>query len=820
MPSADELRLAGNQAFASKDLDTALQLYTSAISARRAADADPNAAGPNAPPPPPGGGPACSEPAPLSTHLCNRSLVLSAMSSYPLAIADARECVRLTGGRSAKGWFRLVKGYCGARLFGEALEALEEALATRQRPVRQIGEEAEPEDTHRGEREEMEKLRGNVQKHKKAHDKKVLSGEYNVVVKSVRTDGRKPSVREFDFESELGQGNFSRIVSARHKTTGERFAVKIIEKKQVEQLQRRHPNVHNEIQMEKRVLAKLRHPLVVALHHTFQDYNALYFLMDYCEGAEMWTTIMFGSKLVGCHESLARFYMGELVEVLEYLHGQGVVHRDLKPENLMIDVEGHLKLIDFGTAKDMVSTDLNGPEFVGTPEFMSPETVKSKPADYSTDLWSFGVVMWQMLLGTTPFKAPSPYLGFLKIKRGQLVRHPALDDDAWDFISRLVVVDRSKRIGFAADNEVPNYAEIRSHPYFKGGLQPPKPPLHAEAPERVPSLSDLCIRACAELAVDSSLNLDAEEPGSGGSSDMLRLAPRDRARVMHFLDRMEKLGEPRVLRRFYRTALEAKFGRVRPMTRDFLGLTSELENQFTEPIDFVHISEVTEKPLLTTIVKTINRKRPKFVVVTGKLSEESLRVVAKISETISVVIADGTDFFSFYCGGCQGIVLNGELLVDPSVDPKKSEEQSKFASQELEQSRMCQHHTFVITDIDPRKLPETFTEKVAKSRVCGIVGTSGAIGTEADYEGEFVVGKGAREGGEDKKVTEPKEETAMQEEGVYPKAEEDREGSDVDSDGYNLVDDDSRVKILARGFSTVFTLQEERAWKAFSLPIA
>jgi len=461
---------------------------------------------------------------------------------------------------------------------------------------------------------------------------------------------------------------------------------------------------------------------------------------------------------------------------------------------------------------------------------MSPETVKSKKCGMETDLWSLGVVLWQLLLGTTPFKAPSPYLGFLKIKRGQLVRHPSLSDDAWDLISRLIVVDATKRIG--ANN---NYAELRAHPYFKGEILPEKTPLYKEPAQTIPSLSDLCIRAVAEQAIESSLDLEAGEPGAGGPSDMLRLAPRDRARVMHFLDRMEKLDEPRVLRRFFRTAIEAKYGRVRPMTRDFLGLTSERENQFSDPIDFVHIGETDSVQLVTTIVKVINRKRPKFVVVTGKLSEDARKIIAKISETISFIVADGTDFFSFYCGGCQGIVINGALVVDPSEDPERSQEQNAFISMELEQSRMCQHHTFVFTETDTRKLPEWFTEKVAKSRVCAILGPSGGTGgVEQDYEGVYVVGRGQKEVQEEtekqkqkqkkeKEEEENKEEDGdvqMREEGVYPTEEEDREGSDVDSDGYNLVDDDSRVNVLARGFASVFALDHEKAWKAFSLPVA
>lgn len=80
---------------------------------------------------------------------------------------------------------------------------------------------------------------------------------------------------------------------------------------------------------------------------------------------------------VGCHWSLAKFYLAEAINAIEYMHSKGIVHRDIKPENMMISDKGHLKFVDFGTAKDLIETDLNGPEFVGTPEYMSPGMIRN-----------------------------------------------------------------------------------------------------------------------------------------------------------------------------------------------------------------------------------------------------------------------------------------------------------------------------------------------------------------------------------------------------------------------------------------------------------
>ncbi|EED93090.1 predicted protein, partial [Thalassiosira pseudonana CCMP1335] len=102
-------------------------------------------------------------------------------------------------------------------------------------------------------------------------------------------------------------------------------------------------------------------------------------------------------------------YAYELLAALEHCHEHGIVHRDIKPENVLLSQRGgHVVLIDFGTAKDLVYTDLNGPEFVGTPDFMSPEGVREfdksgHGCDFTADLWALGVLIYQLYAGALPF---------------------------------------------------------------------------------------------------------------------------------------------------------------------------------------------------------------------------------------------------------------------------------------------------------------------------------------------------------------------------------------------------------------------------------
>jgi 3-phosphoinositide dependent protein kinase-1 len=249
-------------------------------------------------------------------------------------------------------------------------------------------------------------------------------GEVNLdneeVLTSIKDVKRGVSIREFIKSKDLGCGNFSEILICQHKKTEELFALKIIEKKRAADLaKRQHPNVYNEIQMERRVLLERlpHHHNIVRMYHAFQDYNSLYYLMDLHQGGEMWSSLRENKVMVGCHRSLAKVYLAELVDALEHMHSHGIVHRDLKPENILFTNTGHLLVIDFGTAKDLLQTDLNGPEFVGTPDFMSPEAVRGSAslkeaqelndqgkigADHTLDLYDLGAVAFQLHTGMTP----------------------------------------------------------------------------------------------------------------------------------------------------------------------------------------------------------------------------------------------------------------------------------------------------------------------------------------------------------------------------------------------------------------------------------
>ena len=147
--------------------------------------------------------------------------------------------------------------------------------------------------------------------------------------------------------------------------------------------------------------------------------SRIYMVMEWCEG-RLLRQILDEGRLP--QDRAIRIAI-EVLKALDYIHANGVVHRDLKPENIMVDDNDHIKLIDFGIAGDTASRRLTYANFtamLGTPNYISPEQVKGKRGDGRTDIYSMGVILYEMLTGKLPFTGPSP----LAAMNDRLLNHP------------------------------------------------------------------------------------------------------------------------------------------------------------------------------------------------------------------------------------------------------------------------------------------------------------------------------------------------------------------------------------------------------------
>ncbi|PON51768.1 Phosphorylase kinase, gamma catalytic subunit [Trema orientale] len=296
------------------------------------------------------------------------------------------------------------------------------------------------------------------------------------------------SIQDFELGKIYGVGSYSKVVRAKKKDTGIVYALKIMDKKFITK-----ENKTAYVKLERIVLDQLDHPGIVRLFFTFQDTFSLYMALESCEGGELFDQITRKGRL---SEDEARFYAAEVIDALEYIHGMGLIHRDIKPENLLLTVDGHIKIADFGSVKPMqdsqitvlpnASSDDKACTFVGTAAYVPPEVLNSSPATFGNDLWALGCTLYQMLSGTSPFKDASEWLIFQRIIARDIRFPDYFSQEARDLIDRLLDLDPSRRPGAGPVG----YATLKKHPFFKGvdwtimrEQSPPKLALEAQSSE-------------------------------------------------------------------------------------------------------------------------------------------------------------------------------------------------------------------------------------------------------------------------------------------------------------------------------------------------
>jgi 3-phosphoinositide dependent protein kinase-1 len=228
-------------------------------------------------------------------------------------------------------------------------------------------------------------------------------------------------------------------------------------------------------QREKKLLTSLAgHPGILHLRSTMQDAANLYFVTELCLGGEFQAYI--DSFKGNFPLALAKHYTAELVSILEFLHSKYIAHRDLKPSNLLLNEQGHLKLIDFGAAKDYTVDDESESEisiarrgtFVGTADYVSPEILNDSEAGPAVDLWAVGCILYLLLVGKTPFRAQTEFIMFERICSGSFQFPPGIDPEGINLVQRLLVNKPALRLGAGLPGSDNDYASLKSHPFFSG----------------------------------------------------------------------------------------------------------------------------------------------------------------------------------------------------------------------------------------------------------------------------------------------------------------------------------------------------------------
>jgi len=195
----------------------------------------------------------------------------------------------------------------------------------------------------------------------------------------------------------------------------------------------------------------------------FQSDLRLYFVMTFVEGGELYKHFLHNKRFP---EEVVKFYAIQICLAIGHLHDRDIVHRDLKLENILIDKEGYLKIIDFGLAK-ILKGDEVAKSFLGTPEYLSPEMIAQKGHDKMVDWWAIGILIYEMLIGVTPFYNRNRAVMMSKIQKSKIVfphkkkYNIEYSDEVKDIICQFLAKDPSNRLG-AKDG----IREILEHPWF------------------------------------------------------------------------------------------------------------------------------------------------------------------------------------------------------------------------------------------------------------------------------------------------------------------------------------------------------------------
>lgn len=265
---------------------------------------------------------------------------------------------------------------------------------------------------------------------------------------------QKLGVDDFELLKVVGQGAFGKVFQVKRNGTSEIYAMKVMRKDRI--LEKNHAEY---TKAERDILTRIVHPFIVQLRYSFQTKYKLYLVMDFINGGHLFFQLQRQGLF---SENLARVYVAEIICAVSYLHQNGIVHRDLKPENILLDSEGHVKLTDFGLAKEVEESGRSN-SMCGTTEYMAPEIIQARGHNKAVDWWSVGILLYEMLTGQPPFSGHNRQKVQKKIIKDRIKLPPFLTSEAHSLLKGLLQKDPSKRLGSGASGS----DDIKGHKWFK-----------------------------------------------------------------------------------------------------------------------------------------------------------------------------------------------------------------------------------------------------------------------------------------------------------------------------------------------------------------
>ncbi|KAK4198234.1 hypothetical protein QBC40DRAFT_95056 [Triangularia verruculosa] len=269
--------------------------------------------------------------------------------------------------------------------------------------------------------------------------------------------GMRIGLDHFNFLAVLGKGNFGKVMLAETKRSRKLYAIKVLKKEFIIE----NDEVES-IRSEKRVFLianRERHPFLTNLHACFQTETRVYFVMEYISGGDLMLHIQrgqFGTKR-------AQFYAAEVCLALKYFHENGVIYRDLKLDNILLTLDGHIKIADYGLCKEDMWYGSTTSTFCGTPEFMAPEILLDKKYGRAVDWWAFGVLIYQMLLQQSPFRGEDEDEIYDAILADEPLYPIHMPRDSVSILQKLLTREPDQRLGSGPTDA----QEVMSQPFFR-----------------------------------------------------------------------------------------------------------------------------------------------------------------------------------------------------------------------------------------------------------------------------------------------------------------------------------------------------------------